>query len=157
MLKNELFDLISDTLEIPRDLINEQSQLFTLCILSHYLYTLKPQERNNININKNGLEHDCTNQITINKGVVFENISFLINTNDESIPYVMDVKGNDGFTSIDLNHALLIFKLEEYYKLDIDNKTLPLLKTCGCVKEFIEKYRESFNLMNKTKKQLWIK
>lgn len=70
MQKEELFQVLSECLSVPVKDITPNSNLMTLCLLSEYLSTLKPKQRENIKILKNGLDHDYSDDLIVQSGAL---------------------------------------------------------------------------------------
>lgn len=136
MQKEKLFQVLSECLSVPVEDITPNSNLMTLCLLSEYLSTLKPKQRKNIKILKGGPNYDYSNDLIVQSGALHLDFSHTITTNDGSTPYITDFVGNDGFTNVELSFALIVFTLEETFKIHIPTQVAESLKTCQCILDF---------------------
>ena len=136
MERNKLIDVISDELSIDENIIFEDANLNLLCILSDYLNG--PNEIENKKINRDALNNHTPLEYTKDKGRMSLDITFLFeNRNHKRIIYNYK-RGRDGFSEYEMIQLLLMFAIEDKFKIQIHDDQIASFYTVGHILSYIK-------------------
>tara|TARA_B110000914_G_C15274614_1_gene359188 strand:- start:209 stop:628 length:420 start_codon:yes stop_codon:yes gene_type:complete len=136
MERNKLIDVISDELSIDKNIIFEDANLSLLCILSHFLK--EDNENKKIKINRIALSNHTPLEYTKDKGGVSLDLTFLFENCDHKRIKYNYKRGRDGFSEYDMIQLLLMFAIEDKFKIQIHDDQIASFYTVGHILSYIK-------------------